>query len=78
MSEEAAPKNLYLERLSRMSEQEVLEEANKHGKIMERGAMTRPEKIRAFTCFKYAAGSPKVKEEDKQILITALRVLRLF
>jgi len=78
MSEEAVPKNLYLERLSRMTGEEVLEEANKHGKIMERGGMTRPEKIRAFTCFKYAAGSPKTKEDDKQMLLTALRVLRLF
>lgn len=77
MSEEA-PKNLYLTKLTKMSDEELLEEANKHGKIMERGGMTRPEKIRAFTCFKYAAGTPKIKEDDKQMLITALRILRLF
>ena len=77
MSEEI-PQNLYLTKLSKMSPEELTEESNKHGKIMERGAMTRPEKIRAFTCFKYAAGSSKTNEDDKQMLLTALRVLRLF
>lgn len=75
---EQAPRNLYLAKLAKMDEEALMEEANKHGKIMERGGMTRAEKIRAFTCFKYAAGTPKIKEDDKQMLITALRVLRLF
>lgn len=71
-------KNLYLEKLKRMDGQTLMDECNATGKIMERKEpMTYDEKFRALLCFKYAIARSDFSEEDKDMLRTAVRVMRL-
>jgi hypothetical protein len=71
-------KNLYTEKLKKMSEDELLNEIEKHGKIMERKEpMTKDEKARALMCFRYAMNLPDIGNENRLMLATAIRVLRI-
>ena len=70
--------NLYIERLKRMSDDELLTECEKMGRIMERQApMTKEEKHRAYICFRFVAARPDIGDDNRRMLATALRVLRL-
>jgi hypothetical protein len=69
-------KNLYLEKLKRMSLSEIMDECEQHGKRMERGHMDRDEKKRAFICFKFASEQEGLAA-DKEMLLVALRVLKI-
>jgi hypothetical protein len=70
--------NLYLERLKRMSDDQLVEETNKHGKIMEtKSPMSKEEKVRAYCCFRFMVARPDLDPDTKQMLLTALRVLKL-
>lgn len=61
-----------------MSNEELLEECHGHGKIMEkREPMKKDEKIRAFIAFKYTAARPEISDDDRRLLQTALRVVRI-
>lgn len=71
-------KNLYLEKLKRMSDEELIDECEKMGKIMERlSPMTKEEKSRAYMCFRFVAARPDISEDNRIMLQTALKVLRL-
>lgn len=71
-------KHLYLERLKRMTTEQLMEELNKHGKIMERHSpMTAEEKSRAYMAFKWAHAKGDFAPEDKDMMAAAIRILRL-
>lgn len=69
--------NLYDEKLYRLSDEDLMAEAAMHGKIMERGWLTKEEKIRAIACFTLASQRETLIDE-REVLLTALRVMRLF
>jgi hypothetical protein len=70
--------NLYLERLKRMSEEELVREVERTGKIMEtQSPLTKDQKIRALMCFGFMIKHPGVSEENKHYLASAIRVLKL-
>jgi hypothetical protein len=69
--------SLYGRKLAKMSDYDLLKECETHGKTMERGSMTRSEKIRAKEAFKVASERESLSNE-RELLLTALRVLRLF
>lgn len=74
-------KNLYEERCKRLSDQELLLECEQHGRVMEKRAcnnelLTKGQKERAILCFTEAASRESLKE-DHDLILTALRVLRL-
>lgn len=72
-------KNIYLEKLKRMNDEELIKEVEVHGKIMERNhPMTKDEKARALLCFRFALNREDISTDDKMMLATAIRVLRLF
>ena len=71
-------KHLYLEKLKRMSAEELLKECEVQGKVMENNhPMTKEEKARAYMCFKFAHARGNLSQEDKDMLALAIRVLRL-
>lgn len=71
-------KHLYLEKLKRMTPDEILEELNKHGKILERHTpMTPEEKSRAYMAFKWAHAKCDFSPEDKNMIAATIRLLRL-
>ena len=71
-------KNLYLEKLRRMTDEQLVDECAKMGKIMEkREPMKKEDKIRAYVAFKYTAGRPGIDEDNKRILLMGMKVLRI-
>lgn len=70
-------RHLYLEKLKRLSKEDLLTECNLHGKKMEHGNMTRADKDRALMCFRYAMKMEELALDDRMMLATAVRVLRL-
>jgi hypothetical protein len=71
-------KNLYLEKLKRMDNEELILEVERMGKIMEQNhPLTKDEKERAMMCFRFMMQKPEVSDDNKQMLAVALRVLRI-
>ena len=70
-------KNLYLEKLKRMTLDKLLDECEMHGRKMEQPVMMKEEKFRALLCFKYALTKKEIAEEDQAMLRTAIRILRI-
>lgn len=71
-------KNLYLEKLKRMNAEQLLEEVEKHGRVMERNhPMTPEDKSRAYMTFRFAHARGNLNEDDRRMLEVAIRVLRL-
>ncbi len=68
--------DLYQKRLSKMSDSEIMNECVFHGKVMEHGFKNKSEKIRARQAFEAAAARPSL-ESEREMLLTATRVLRL-
>lgn len=70
--------NLYLERLKRLTDEELREEVNKMGRRMEeKEPLTKSEKQRMYMAFRMLHGRTSTTQEDKQMLQVALRVLKL-
>jgi hypothetical protein len=70
--------NLYLEKLKRMDGEQLVKEMEKMGKIMEtEHPLSKESKIRAQTCFSFLLNIPGVSEDDRRMLQTALKVLRI-
>ena len=71
-------KHIYLERLKRMTPEEVMKECEKHGKVMENcHPMSKEQVSRAYMCFRYAHAAMPFSEDDKRMLATAIRVLKI-
>jgi hypothetical protein len=61
-----------------MNDEDLLTEVEKHGKVMERQQpMSREEKYRAYMCFRFVAAKDNVSDDNKMMLQTAIRVLKL-
>lgn len=70
--------HIYLEKLKRMSAEQLLEEVERQGKIMEKNhPMTSEEKSRAYMTFRFAHARGNLNEDDRRMLEIAIRVLRL-
>lgn len=70
--------SLYLEKLKRMSDDELVKEVERIGKIMEvEHLLSKDSKIRATTCFSFVLQHPNVSEDNRRMLQTALKVLRI-
>ena len=74
--DDAAPIDLYLTRLSKMTDQQIMDECVFHEHVMERGFKDKGQKIRAKQAFEAAASRPSL-DSEKEMLLTAVRVLRL-
>jgi hypothetical protein len=70
------PVDLYLTRLNKMTDQQIMDECVYHGRVMEHGFKNRDQKVRAKQAFEAAAARPNLASE-REMLLTACRVLRL-
>lgn len=72
-------KHLYLEKLKRMTPEQLLNECHRLGKTMEQNhPLTKDEISRCYMGFKWAYEKGGFDENERQMLLTAIRVLRLF
>jgi hypothetical protein len=70
--------HLYLAKLKRMDKEQLMAEVERHGKIMEKKEpMSEEDKNRALMCFKWAHAKGDFDERDKEMLLVAIRVMRL-
>lgn len=76
MGEPTEPTDLYLTRLAKMTDKEIMDECVYHGRVMEQGFKDKAQKVRAKQAFEAAASRPAL-EGEKAMLLTAVRVLRL-
>jgi hypothetical protein len=69
--------SLYKTKCEKFSDEDLVNECNRHGRIMERGLMTTEEKIRARVAFTEAAAREAL-EDMRDVFLIALKVLKLF